>query len=89
MKDFISIIGLVFLAEMADKTQLAVLGLSTGSQSRISVFLASSIALILSTALAVILGDVLTRWIPQHILESGVGLLFIAIGVWYLLGVYS
>lgn len=89
MRNFVYVLGLVFMAEMADKTQLAVLGLSTGSRSRITVFVASSLALILSTGLAVIVGDALTQWLPQQILESGVGLLFIGIGVWYLFGVYS
>ncbi|MFB6346012.1 MAG: TMEM165/GDT1 family protein [bacterium] len=89
MKNFMYILGLVFVAELADKTQLTVLGLSTGSQNRLTVFVASSLALILSTLLAVLAGDVLSRWIPQSMLESSVGLLFIALGGWFLYGAVS
>jgi putative Ca2+/H+ antiporter (TMEM165/GDT1 family) len=86
VKNFAYIAGLVFLAELADKTQLTVLGLSTGEQNRLTVFLASSLALVLSTLLAVLVGDALSQWIPQRFLESGVGLLFIGIGTWFLYG---
>lgn len=89
MKNFAYIVGLVFLAELADKTQLTVLGLSAGSQSRVTVFLASSLALILSTLLAVLAGDALTQWVPQSVLETSVGLLFVGLGAWFLYGAMS
>ncbi|MFB6355622.1 MAG: TMEM165/GDT1 family protein [bacterium] len=84
MKQFFSIVGLVFLAELADKTQLTVLGLSGGDTSRWIVFCASSIALVLSTLLAVLFGDTMSRWIPEHWMNAGVGILFIGLGVWFL-----
>lgn len=89
MKQFAYIVGLVFLAELADKTQLTVLGLSAGSTSRMTVFLASSLALVLSTLLAVLAGDALTQWIPQHVLETSVGVLFVGLGVWFLYGAFG
>jgi putative Ca2+/H+ antiporter (TMEM165/GDT1 family) len=84
--EFLRVAVLVFLAELADKTQLTVLGLSTGSRSRVTVFLASSLALIVSTLLAVLAGDLISRWVPPTILESSVGVLFIGLGLWFLYG---
>ncbi|MEK9753610.1 MAG: TMEM165/GDT1 family protein [Rhodospirillaceae bacterium] len=47
----------VFVAELGDKTQLAVLLFSSGKEvSPFMVFLAASAALVLSTGLAVLVG---------------------------------
>jgi putative Ca2+/H+ antiporter (TMEM165/GDT1 family) len=87
--EFLRVAVLVFLAELADTTQLTVLGLSTGSRSRLTVFLASSLALIVSTLLAVVAGDLISRWVPPTVMESSVGILFIGLGCWFLYGALS
>jgi len=84
VREFFSVAGVVFLAELADKTQLTVLGFSSGGINRWLVFAASSAGLILSTALAVLIGDALNRYIPADYLNYGVGGLFILMGLWFL-----
>lgn len=86
MKNFFYILGMVFLAELADKTQLTVFGFSAGSQNRVTVFVASSLALVLSTFLAVVAGDFLSQWVSQGVLETSVGCLFVALGIWFIYG---
>lgn len=74
----------IFLAELGDKTQLATMGLAAGDKSKWSVFLGSCLALVASSAIAVLLGDVLQRWIPAHWIRRGAGLLFITMGILFL-----
>jgi len=73
--------GLVFLAELGDKTQLAALAFSAQSQRPWSVFFGTSLALVCSTALAVSCGSLLTRIIPPKYLELGAGVMFVVVGL--------
>jgi len=77
--------GLILLAELGDKTQLAVLALATRTKSPWSVFLGAGAALLVSTALAVVLGSLLTRYLPAsatRIVHIAAGALMIAVGAW-------
>ena len=75
----------IFLAEMGDKTQLATLSAASAG-SRWVVFLAASLALVSTTAIAVALGEGLTRIIPPVWIRRAAGALFILLGVLYLWG---
>ncbi|MBN1859543.1 TMEM165/GDT1 family protein [Candidatus Bipolaricaulota bacterium] len=80
----LSAFALVFLAELGDKTQLAALALSADSQRPWAVFLGASAALVLSTGIAVILGTVLHRIMPEsmtRIIQYAAGTLFLVAGV--------
>ncbi len=80
-KLIITTFGLVFLAELGDKTQLAALCLAAEAQSRVSVFIGSAAALVLASFIAVFCGDLLARLIPPLYIKIGAGLFFIAAGV--------
>ena len=71
----------LFLAEMGDKTQLAVLSLTAASKQPLAVFVGAAGALLLVTALGVLVGEGLTRIVPEVILHKAAALLFIVIGV--------
>lgn len=76
-----STFGLVFLAEMGDKTQLAAISLVSRYKSPWAVFLGASIAMAVVTAIGVIFGDVLTRYVSVEYLRKGGALLFIIVGL--------
>lgn len=76
----LSTFGLVFLAELGDKTQLATLSLAAAGSSRLTVFLGSAIALILSSAIAVLVGDSLANVIPAVWINRVAGVGFLAMG---------
>ena len=76
--------GLVFLAELGDKTQLATFCFSADCDSRISVFLGSAGALVLSSSLAVLFGAAVSRFVPPSYIKIGAGLFFVLVGVWTL-----
>jgi len=82
LKVFFTTFGMIFLAELGDKTQLATLSFAAESKSRLSVFLGSSGALICTSLLAVVLGAGLARLVPANYVKIGAGLLFILLGVW-------
>jgi len=84
-KLFITTFGLVFLAELGDKTQLATLSLSANYNSKISVFLGSALALIVSSLFAVLFGAGLSRLLPPNYIQIGAGIFFIVIGIWMLI----
>jgi Ca2+/H+ antiporter, TMEM165/GDT1 family len=85
LKVALSTFALVFLAEVGDKTQLAVFTLAAETTSPWGVLIGAGVALLLSTVLAVLLAvaihhllpDVWTKWI-----RVGAGALFIFVGVW-------
>ena len=81
IKTLLATFGLIFLAELGDKTQFAALCLSADSQSRLAVFLGASLALVTSALLAVLLGAFLARCFPPHIINTVGGVLFIVMGV--------
>jgi len=76
---------MVFLAELGDKTQLATFCLSADcSDSKLSVFLGSAGALVLSSLIAVLLGTAFSKFIPAHYIKIAAGIFFIAVGFWTL-----
>lgn len=79
--------SIVFLAELGDKTQLTALTLTTSrGGSTWAVFLGASAALVCTTALAVLCGNFLSRFLPEKYLHLGSALLFIFMGVALLVG---
>jgi putative Ca2+/H+ antiporter (TMEM165/GDT1 family) len=82
---FVSTFFAIFLAEMGDKTQLATMSLAAGS-SRWVVFAASATALVATSLVAVLVGEGLTRLVPQIWIKRAAGVLFIVMGVVFVLG---
>ncbi len=73
--------GLVFLAELGDKTQLAVLSQTCKYRTTLPVFVGGSVALVLATGLGAASGHLLGRMIPQNILQAIAALAFVIMGV--------
>ena len=84
-KVLLTTFGMIFLAELGDKTQLATLCFATQSKSRLAVFLGSAGALVLTSLLAVIFGSVMYRVIPANYIKLGAGGLFVLLGLWMIL----
>jgi putative Ca2+/H+ antiporter (TMEM165/GDT1 family) len=71
--------GLLFVAELGDKTQLAVLSLATKSTPWL-VFTGGGLALTAVTALAVVGGEGLCRLIPKRVLLGVSAAAFVVMG---------
>ena len=83
-KLFFTAYGMLFLAELGDKTQLAVFTLVTQNESPVSIFLGASAALVTVTLIAAFFGEMVTKYIPESYLQLGAGVIFIVIGVFVL-----
>lgn len=78
---FFSTFALIFLAELGDKTQLAVMSQSAASSSKWTVFAAGVAALAASTAIGVLAGDLIRRFVPdERYIKCVGGLLFLVFG---------
>lgn len=72
--------GLIFLAELGDKTQLAVLTQSCKYRCSWAVFLGASLALTLVTALGAVGGQIVGRIVPARVVEGAAALMFVLMG---------
>jgi len=82
IKIYFTVFVTVFLAELGDKTQLATLLFATDkTHSKWIIFAGSASALILTSAIGVIAGSLLSKFIDPSYLHKISGILFIIIGV--------
>ncbi len=83
----LSTFGLIFFAELGDKTQLTTMTLAAQSDTSVwPVFIGAATALTLSALLGVIFGDAITKLVPAQYLHAGAGVAFIALGILLILG---
>ena len=73
--------GMVFLAELGDKTQLAAFAMAAKSRAPVAVFLGAAGALVLATLLGVSLGQAVTSMVPPSYIQRAAAVLFLAIGI--------
>lgn len=82
IKLLLTTFGMIFLAELGDKTQLATFCLSADCDSKLTVFLGSAGALVLSSLIAVMFGEAISRVIPPAFIKMGAGIFFLVVGAW-------
>jgi putative Ca2+/H+ antiporter (TMEM165/GDT1 family) len=73
---FVTTFLMIFLAEMGDKTQIAVAAMA-GTMIPVAVWIGASLALIATSALGVVVGRRLLRQIPLVYLRRAGGVLFL------------
>ena len=77
--------GVIFLAEMGDKTQLAAMTMAAQTKRPWTVFIGAALALTAVSAIGVAVGSVVGNYIPLIWLKRGAAVAFIVIGVLILL----
>ena len=76
----------IFVAEIADKTQIATLLYASNAQAnKLTVFAGSALALVVASAIAVFAGALLAHWVNPKLMAKVAGTAFIAVGLWMLL----
>jgi putative Ca2+/H+ antiporter (TMEM165/GDT1 family) len=78
--------GMIFLAELGDKTQIAAMTMAAQKQRPWEVFLGAAIALVTVSAIGVVVGSVLGHYLPLEWIKRVAGAVFIVIGVLVLIG---
>jgi putative Ca2+/H+ antiporter (TMEM165/GDT1 family) len=82
-KLLLTVFSTIFIAEIGDKTQLATLLYASDVEvSKLTVFLGASLALILTSAVGVLVGSALSHYIDPKYLAWVAGVGFIAVGIW-------
>jgi putative Ca2+/H+ antiporter (TMEM165/GDT1 family) len=77
--------GVVFLAEMGDKTQLAAMTMAAQTKKPYAVFIGAAVALVCVSAIGVVIGSVLSEYLPLIWIKRVSAVAFIVIGVLILL----
>lgn len=86
LKILSTVFASVFIAELGDKTQLAtMLFASDKDTSKLTVFLGAAAALIVTSAIGVAAGSVVSNYVSEKTLQYVAGIGFIGIGVWTLM----
>lgn len=86
LKILFTVFGVIFLAELGDKTQLATLLFAADKEvNKWMVFIGASLALIVASGLGVLAGGLISQNISEKYLHYLAGAGFIAIGIWTLL----
>ncbi len=83
IKVFATVFTTIFVAEIADKTQIATLLYASNAQfSKLTVFIGAALALVAASAIAVFAGALLSQWINENLMAKIAGAVFILVGVW-------
>ncbi|HYB68367.1 MAG TPA: TMEM165/GDT1 family protein [Candidatus Acidoferrales bacterium] len=80
---------LIAIAELGDKTQLAIIALSAKFGAPVQVFLGAMLAFALLTALGVVLGKIISRYVSTRYVKIGASLIFILFGILFLFQAFS
>lgn len=83
---FLTTFGVIFLAEMGDKTQLAAMTMSAQSKRPWAVFIGTALALTAVSAIGVLAGSVVGDYVPVIWVKRVAAVAFIVIGVLILAG---
>jgi len=79
----VTVFGVVFLAELGDKTQLATLLFSAKSPDNLfTVFMGASLELIATSAIGVAAGGLVAQYVSPKLLSYVAGAGFVVIGIW-------
>jgi Ca2+/H+ antiporter, TMEM165/GDT1 family len=82
----ITTFGVIFLAEMGDKTQLAAMTMAAETKKPWAVLIGASVALACVSAIGVVVGGALGHYLPLVWIKRAAALAFIVIGVLILIG---
>lgn len=74
-----------FLAELGDKTMLATVTLAADNDW-VGVWIGSTVGMVAADALAIAVGAVLGKHLPERLITFGAATLFFVFGVWLILG---
>jgi putative Ca2+/H+ antiporter (TMEM165/GDT1 family) len=73
--------GAFFLAELGDKTMLATITLAT-QHGWLGTWVGSTLGMVVADALAILVGRLLGRHLPEKIIKYGAAALFAIFGIW-------
>ncbi len=85
-KLFITTFFTILVAEIFDKTELAIVSLSLKEEDKMSIFFGALSAFFIATIIALVLGTFISRFVSTYIMRYLSGGVFLVVGVLILLG---
>jgi putative Ca2+/H+ antiporter (TMEM165/GDT1 family) len=82
LNHFLTAFSVIFLAELGDKTQLAVITMSASTRKPLAIFLGGSLAMVLLTGIGAVAGEMVTKFVPEEVLSKAAAILFVLMGIW-------
>ena len=83
-----TVFATVFVAELGDKTQIATLLYAADrAAGKLTVFAGAAAALVLTSAIGVLAGSLVSEYVSSRVLQYVAGAGFIAVGIWTLVRV--
>jgi putative Ca2+/H+ antiporter (TMEM165/GDT1 family) len=71
-----------FIAELGDKTMLMTITLASQQKAFVPVWMGSTVGMVAADGLAIAVGKVLGRQLPERVIRYGAAAIFFASGVW-------
>lgn len=81
IKLFASTFLLIFLAELGDKTQLAVVALSAKEKSPLTLFVSAIFGFAMATVIAIVVGTLGAKFVSTVVIEKIAAVAFIVVGI--------
>ncbi len=85
---FLTVAVTFFLAELGDKTMLATITIASQQRSFVPVWLGSTVGMVIADGLAIIVGKVMGKRIPERIVKIVAAFVFFAAGLWTLIAAF-
>ena len=86
LKILTTVFTTVFIAELGDKTQLATMLFAADKDtSKLTVFVGAALALVLTSAIGVAAGSIVSQYVSEKTLQYVAGIGFVGIGLWTLI----
>ena len=79
---FLTVAVTFFIAELGDKTMLTTITIASQQQSFLGVWLGSTLGMAVADGLAIIVGKVMGRRIPERAVKIIAAIVFFAAGLW-------
>ncbi len=83
---FLATFSAVFVAELADKTQLVGIGMTAKTGKPVTVWFGSVAAYMVVTIISVLIGATLGKFLKPEFIRYGGGLVFIVMGILLFMG---
>ncbi|MFN3550711.1 MAG: TMEM165/GDT1 family protein [Endomicrobiia bacterium] len=81
MKEMILTFISILVAEIGDKTQLAIMSFASKTSKPFYIWLAASLAFLVMNFISVFLGQNIAKFLPHHYIKYISGAVFIIIGI--------
>jgi putative Ca2+/H+ antiporter (TMEM165/GDT1 family) len=85
---FMTVAITFFLAELGDKTMLATITIASEQQSFVAVWLGSTVGMVIADGIAIIVGRVMGKKLPEKLIKYGAAAVFIISGIYTLYEAY-